>query len=183
MIKKYEIVPEKSFSVIRNCSGCGRKAAFINTKKFRVNANGNRIDVWLIYQCEQCKHTFNLTIYERKNPTLIPNEEYEQFLCNDEALAKEYGKKIQFFRSNKAEVNYQSVPYCFSLIKEDTHDGTLPRQCYYEIQNPYGLKIRREKQIAEVLGVSRSNVKSLIEQGKLVIGEVTPFYLSFTVKD
>ena len=41
---RYEIVLEDSFWVFRNCSKCGRKTHFINTKKFRVNANGNKLD-------------------------------------------------------------------------------------------------------------------------------------------
>ena len=39
---EYEIVPKESLSVIRNCSGCGKKSHFSNTKKFRVNANGSK---------------------------------------------------------------------------------------------------------------------------------------------
>ncbi len=42
---EYKIMPRKSFRVIRNCSGCGKKTHFINTERFRVNANGNKIDV------------------------------------------------------------------------------------------------------------------------------------------
>lgn len=103
---EYEIVPEESFVVIRNCSGCGRKTHFRNTKKFRVNANGSKLDVWLIYQCEKCKHTFNLTIYERKGASTIPKNEYQRFLSNDERLAEAYGKKMQLFRRNKAEVDF-----------------------------------------------------------------------------
>lgn len=35
------------------------------------------------------------------------------------------------------------------------------------IHNPYQLKIHPEKQIAEVLGLSRSQVKKLMEQGEI----------------
>ena len=89
---EYEIVPDESFSVVRNCSSCGRKTNFINTKKFRVNENENKLDVWLIYQCENCKHSYNLSIYERKSPSLIPKSQYERFLSNDELLAG-FGKQ------------------------------------------------------------------------------------------
>ena len=68
---EYEIIPKESFMVIRNCSGCGRKSYFKNTKRFRVNANGNKLDVWLIYQCEKCRHTLNLTIYERQKASSV----------------------------------------------------------------------------------------------------------------
>ena len=40
----------------------GRSKIFFNSGKFRVNANGNRIDIWLIYWCKKCKHSWNLSI-------------------------------------------------------------------------------------------------------------------------
>lgn len=98
---EYEIVLNDSFSVIRGCAKCGVKTRFINTKKFRVNANGNKLDVWLIYQCENCKYTLNLTIYERQKVSAISKEEYRSFLSNDEQLAEMYGKNMQFFRKNR----------------------------------------------------------------------------------
>ena len=66
--------------VYHRCGGCGKKQEFVNSKKFRVNANGNSIDVWLIYRCKKCKHSWNLTIFERKNPDRIPAALYELFL-------------------------------------------------------------------------------------------------------
>lgn len=53
-----------------------------------VNANGNRVDVWLIYRCKKCKHSWNLTIYERKKPAKIAPQEYELFMENDAELAR-----------------------------------------------------------------------------------------------
>lgn len=99
-----ESVPEDSFQVIRKCAGCGRKTHYKNTKRFRVNANGGRLDVWLIYRCEKCKHTFNLAIYERRKISSIPAGEYQRFLDNDEQLAKIYGRNSELFRKNKAEI-------------------------------------------------------------------------------
>ena len=115
---EYEIVPKESLAVIRNCPGCGKKTYFTNTKRFRVNANGNRLDVWLIYQCEKCKHTYKLAIYERVKASSLPEKEYQRFLSNDEQLAEMYGRNYQLFRKNRAEI---------------------------VIHNPCGLKIRPEK--------------------------------------
>jgi len=83
-LKAYQITPDESFKIIRNCSGCNAKTVFQNTNCFRVNANGKKIDVWLIYQCVKCKHTCNLTIHERRNPKAIRREDYEEFLCNSD---------------------------------------------------------------------------------------------------
>ena len=87
------------------CGGCGKKQEFINSRKFRVNANGNKVDVWLIYRCKKCKHSWNLTIYERKNPNRISNELYELFLGNDEDTAIMFGNDIVFLKENNAEFN------------------------------------------------------------------------------
>ena len=78
---EYEIVPKECFKVTRNCSGCGTKTRYINTKRFRVNANGNKLDVWLIYQCEKCKHTFNLAIYERQKWDMLNFFNFFNFWC------------------------------------------------------------------------------------------------------
>ena len=90
--------------VYHKCGGCGKKQPFVNSGRFRVNANGNRVDVWLIYRCDKCKHSWNLTIYERAKPTKIPPDKYELFLDNDEELAAEYGNDIEFLKRNNAEL-------------------------------------------------------------------------------
>lgn len=90
--------------VYHKCGGCGKKQLFVNSGRFRVNANGNRVDVWLIYRCDKCKHSWKLTIYERAKPTKILPEKYELFLDNDEELAAEYGNDIEFLKRNNAEL-------------------------------------------------------------------------------
>ncbi len=180
---EYEIVPKETFSVIRCCSGCGRKTRFQNTGKFRVNANGNKLDVWLIYQCENCKHTFNLTVYERQKAASIPREEYESFLCNSEQLANAYGKDLQFFKRNKAEVDFQNIQYHFQKLSEITTDSPNQAQTYIVIHNPCALKLRPEKQIAEVLSLSRSKVGKMMEQGVITADAVSSQFISFYISD
>lgn len=67
--------------VRRNCPKCNEKVLYINSERFRVNANKNSIDIWLIYQCEKCKSTWNMTIYERIKPYDIDKYEYEKMSC------------------------------------------------------------------------------------------------------
>jgi len=89
---------QKEYKVIHKCGHCGKKTAFISTRRFRVNANKNKLDVWLIYQCRKCRHTLNIPIYERIAPQKIPKELYEGFLANDEALAFRYGSDAALFK-------------------------------------------------------------------------------------
>lgn len=166
---EYEMILRESFLVIRNCPDCGRKTHFKNTKKFRVNANGSKLDVWLIYQCEECRHTLNLAIYERQKVSSISKEEFQRFLDNDEKLAERYGKSLQLFQKNKADIDFDRINYGYVRLRETMEKSESGEQTLITIHNSYGLKIRPEKQIAAVFGLSRSQVKTLLEEGEIEI--------------
>ncbi len=178
---EYEIVLRDSFLVMRGCPKCGRRTHFKNTKKFRVNANGNKLDIWLIYQCEECKHTLNLAIYERQKASSIPKEEYLCFLDNDELLAEMYGKNMQLFRKNKADIDLERVNYDFVKLHEDIACSDSENQIMLSINNPEQLKIRPEKQIAEVLGLSRSQVKNMLKKGAMEIKTERQSFISVSI--
>lgn len=178
---EYKIVLKDSFWIIRNCPKCGRKANYINTRKFRINANGSKLDIWLIYQCVECKHTFNLAIYERKKVSSIPKEEYQCFLDNDEQLAEMYGKNMQLFQTNKAEIDFDRLHYGLVKLHETIENSGFGEQILITVKNPWQLKIRSEKQIAMVLGLSRNQVKSLLEKGEIELVAELPQSLSFRI--
>ena len=92
----------RAIRVFHRCGGCGKKQEFVNSGNFRVNANGNSVDVWLIYRCRKCKHSWNLTIYERTRLQKIPTALFEAFQANDAELAEAYGRDIDFMKKNHA---------------------------------------------------------------------------------
>ncbi len=178
---EYEIVLKDSFWVIRNCPKCNRKTYFTNTKRFRVNANGNKLDAWLIYQCEECKHTLKIAIYERQKVSSISKKEYQYFLNNDEQFAEMYGKNVQLFRKNKATIDFEKVHYDFVKRNETIEYGDFKEQIIIVVNNPFQLKIRPEKQIAEILGLSRSEIKNLLDKGKIELKTKLPQFISISI--
>lgn len=172
----YTIIPKESYRVIRSCSGCGTKSVYRNTGRFRVNANGNKLDVWLIYQCERCKHTYNLSIFERRNPESIPPEDYQGFLENSPTLSHKYGTDRSFFSRNQAEINLKEIAYLFldnATRSESSGLSIFPKAgSLIELQNPFDLKIRTDRIIADFLQITRSEEKKLIKNRTI---EVTVF--------
>lgn len=158
---RYVIQPTNSYQVIRNCPKCGHKTQYINTNCFRINANGNQIDIWLIYQCQHCKHTYNLTIYQRVTPSSIPKEEYERFLRNDSSLALAYGLKKELFVRNKAIIDVTNMDYSMIQNAEDSLEHEI---CIY---NPWELKLRVDILLSKILQLSRSQIKELSSTGAL----------------
>ncbi len=78
---------------------------FLNSGKFRVNFNGGRMDVWLIFRCKKCRHSWNLPIHERVKRTYLPPEELEHFLQNDPEWAQKYGGDPVLLKRNGAEIH------------------------------------------------------------------------------
>ncbi len=164
---EYTILPIHAYKIQRNCSGCKGKSNYINTGNFRVNANGNRIDVWLIYQCEKCRHTYNLTVHERVKPTEIPEENYKRFLANDAKLALEYGMNKALLAKNKAFISDEDMGY--ELLPKAS-DEKLETQII--LHNPYELKVRNDKLVSEILQISRSQAKKMLDDGSVKIMQV-----------
>ncbi len=98
----------------------------------------------------------------------ISKEEYRDFLDNNEQLAATYGKNTQLFLKNKADIDFERMKYVFVKRNESIESSEFEEQMVITINNPFGLRIRPEKQIAEVLGHTRSKVKSLMEKGEII---------------
>ena len=94
----------KQCKMIRRCGGCGKKMVFFCFGKFRVNANGRRLDVWLIYRCQRCGHTWNIPLYERISPEKLSPELYEGLLDNDPELVRRYAGDRGFFKGKGYEL-------------------------------------------------------------------------------
>lgn len=178
---EYSIKPVSALKIIRNCAGCGRKTEYVSTGLFRVNANKKLVDVWLIYQCEKCKHTYNLSVIQRMQHSRIPKEQYAAFLKNDEEMALKYGTDLNVFKKNGAEIIPDQLEYQYEKIKElsEKQDGkTGAGHIRLILYNPYRLKIRIDKFLPELLDLSRSQVKKLYLERKLhfegtYLGEIT----------
>ena len=159
---EYTVIPSGSYAVLRGCAGCGRKARFESTEKFRVNANGGRLDVWLIYACAHCGHTYNLPIFERVRVSDLSPEQYARCLENDSALALEYGTNRSCFARARAETD--GVPP-FTLTGPNTRPLCGDR---VHILNPHRLALRPDKLVAQLLGLSRTKLRVLEKSGALV---------------
>ncbi len=184
LTKEVTINPIEGQRIIRNCSKCGGKSTYINTENFRVNANGNAIDIWLIYQCEKCKTTYNLSIYERIRPKSLPRDDYEMYLANNQELAWRVSYDGAVLKKNHVEIDMEKEFYSIE-VKEISEDNTventvekesdidvvLREQSYQQIiqiSNPYRLRFRMDRILSELLGQSRTEIKRWFDEGKIV---------------
>src|SRR5262245_23835793 len=100
---EWRIVPKHTPIILRRCPRCDGERSFICSDKFRINASGRKLDVWLIYNCRSCKQVWNSAIYSRVTPESLDPVLYRAFLDNDHDTAWRYAFDFELMKKNEAE--------------------------------------------------------------------------------
>src|SRR5436305_1201432 len=80
---RWTIIPKFAPQPWIVCRGCGGLRLFQSSNKIRLNANGRKLDAWLIYKCTVCDNTWNRPIFERRNVRDIDSVTLEALQSND----------------------------------------------------------------------------------------------------
>ena len=115
---------------------------------------------------KRCKHTYKLPIYSRISKKRLNKAEYEAFLRNDREIVYQYGLDRVLLQKNNVEI-LEEPAYVLRNGGEDTERDVI------RFRNPYHLRIRYDRLIAECLKISRSEAKRVLENGVLSV-EVVP---------
>ena len=68
------------------CVDCRSESATTGEGRFRVNANGKLLDVWLLVRCVSCNRTSKLTVQERAPVRSFDPAELDGYHANDPEL-------------------------------------------------------------------------------------------------
>jgi hypothetical protein len=147
------------------CAGCGGLRPFRSSGKLRINANGKRLDAWLIYKCSGCERTWNRPIVERRNPRYIDpallhaiqsgHPEWIQAQAFDVSSLKRHARRIDEFTD---------VEVLKAVLGEDRADWTVLE---IALIVPLTTSLRLERLLSTELNLSRSRLQNLHDAGKL----------------
>jgi hypothetical protein len=76
------------------CPTCRRTERYRCSERFRANANGKLVDVWLIYRCERCDQTKNITVVERTPVARVDRALLRAATDNDAATARRLARDV-----------------------------------------------------------------------------------------
>ncbi|MBE5965381.1 MAG: DUF1062 domain-containing protein [Lachnospiraceae bacterium] len=158
--QEWELVPADLPPVRKNCPKCNGKTYFINSQKFRVNANSSSIDIWLIYQCEKCKSTWNMPIYERAFLKEIGQEDYHNFVSNDREMVKRYSFDKGIYSKNGVELMLEELDYIVTRREKEEYCSE-ENQLAIDIRCEYPTVLRVDKLLSDTLHLSRSQIKRM----------------------
>ena len=150
----WTIIPkQQNECIFKMCPRCDQKSEFISSRKFRVNANGKVIDVWLIYNCKVCNKSWNYPILERVHVSTIDKNLLQSYMSNDEELARSIGlKQMRCFES-------------FEILKQITKPDADER--LIKIDVPFAIKVRADKVLSLGLGISRNQLLKVVASGEI----------------
>jgi hypothetical protein len=107
---QWTIVAQKPPQPWLNCNRCGRLRPFESSGKVRVNAQGKRLDAWLVYNCTACKNSWNRPIFERWNVRDVEPHLMNALLRNDPDKVRRLAFEVEDLRRRSDRiVEFQDI--------------------------------------------------------------------------
>ncbi len=164
---KWTIVPQTPPQPQLHCNRCSGTRSFRASDKIRVNANGKRIDAWLIYKCTSCDNTWNRPILERRHVQSIDPLFLSSLRVNDPKLARRLAFDAEGLKRCARQLEeFNDIV----VLKEVLSESSVPT-CQLEIlcAVPHPVTLRVDRLIAVELQIPRSRVQSLERTGELTV--------------
>ena len=153
-------------AIVKACVSC-RSARHHPTGRFRVNANGKLLDVWMLIGCELCGRTSKIPIHERIPVRALRSERLRMFETNDPAVVRDLAMDGALPGKAAYQVDWGGTweletdgPSC-DLEREDP--APLEVLIRFELPAP----IRVEKLLTAGFGLSRSAVRDMVDSGRI----------------
>jgi hypothetical protein len=159
---RWIVRPEHPPRVWRPCPHCGVLRPFASSGRFRLNANGRRVDVWLVYRCSACDATWNRELFARSDARRIGADLYDRMMRNDEATSWRYACDVEALSRAGMRVDGEA-PLHIDRVPELARPGQV------EIRAEHPLCVRLDRLLAEGLGISRSALAAKARRGEVVV--------------
>ncbi|MEV6108211.1 DUF1062 domain-containing protein [Streptomyces sp. NPDC051940] len=183
MSSTWAVVPSSLPAVIRRCYTCP-SGRYRPSGRFRVNANHKLLDVWLLALCAECGETVKFTVMERTSVRRIPPDLLTRLHDNDLALTAELLLDPALRHRNNIALDWTGA---WRLDADPAaRDASRDEAVEVTVRNTARIPVRPVRLIAEGLGLTRTRVETMLDEGRIVSadrlrGKLTGEF-SFTVK-
>ena len=159
---QWTIIPGSAPEPWLKCNRCRGTTRFRTSGKIRLNANGKRIDAWLIYRCTSCDSTWNRPVLERRHVSAIDPAVLVSLQANDLELSRRLAFEM-LPRGREAEHAGDAI------VRKDVVSGSARLADWLEIAcvltETTGLRL--DRLLATELDLSRGRIQALLETGRL----------------
>ncbi|AYG65887.1 MULTISPECIES: DUF1062 domain-containing protein [unclassified Rhizobium] len=163
---RWTISPRTSPQPWIACSGCGSPRPFRSSGKIRLNANGKRLDAWLVYKCIDCDKTWNRTLFERRTVHDLGPSTLEALQRSDPKWVRTQEFDLDGLKRKAKRIE---EPPDVIIRKETTGAASDWTMLDIEISAEFPVNLRLDRLLASELAISRSRLQALQDGGRLKI--------------
>lgn len=138
--------------------------AFQASGKIRLNANGRKLDAWLIYRCLTCDKSWNRPIFERQNVRDISPVILEALQSNDPQWIRTETFNLEALKRKSQRIDEFPEFDIEKRIKDEPPDWTAAE---IDLAVPFLTGVRLDRLLASELGLSRSQLQKLYDSGRI----------------
>lgn len=153
-------------AIVKVCVSC-RSTRHHPTGKFRVNASGKLLDVWMLIGCELCGRTSKIPLHERIHVRALDHERLLMFENNDPAMVRRLTMDAGLAGRSAYRLDWRGtweletdLPF-YELEREDA--APLEVVVRFELPAP----IRVEKLLTAGFGLSRPAMRDMVDSGRI----------------
>ncbi len=159
----WTLQPETPPRPVIPCKNCGTLKPFTPSGKFRLNANGSKLDAWVIYKCECCDATWNRPVFERRARRQIAPGLMEALQTN----CPHQIQKLAFDPTGLPAIaaSGETTIAVHKQIAEGEGEDWTNLEITLNALLPVSLRL--DRLLAQELRISRSTLKNLARHGKL----------------
>jgi len=162
------------------CNGCGGLRAFRSSDKIRLNANGRKLDAWLIYKCTVCDRTWNRTIFERRNVRHVDPTMLRALQSNNPDWVRAEAFNLEALRRESSRIDEFAE---FDVRKELLRETAGWTRLEIEFSISLAASARFDRLLATELHISRARLNSLYESGLLTTSPTRTGMLRRRIRD
>ena len=164
---RWHVAPATPPVALRHCGTCRQARPFHSSGKIRLNANGRKLDAWLIYKCQQCDRTWNRTIYERMDVGAFDDRTLH-------AMQHSHADWVRRIEQDDAALRRQCarVAYGSTIVLRKPRPCAFPEGWQHievRISVSAATGNRLDRVLAQELRLSRSALGALVRAGLLTI--------------
>jgi len=178
---KWTILPQHPPQPLLHCKRCGGTRSYTSSDKIRVNANGKRVDAWLIYKCTSCDGTWNRPILERQPVRSVDPLVLASLYANDAKLAGHLAFDAENLKRWAPRLNEATDV----VVAKEVLSGSAgpPRELQVLCVVPCPVAVRLDRLLADELRLSRSRIQALADFGGLAVSPSASHVLRKPVRD
>ena len=150
-------------AIVKACLSC-RSARHRPTGKFRVNANGKLLDVWMLICCEQCGRTSKIPVHERIQVRVLDRERRLRFENNDPAMVRELAVDATLAGY---QLDWSGTWELVTAMPPGELERADPAPLKVTVRFERPAPIRVERLLTAGFGLSRPVVRGMVYSGRI----------------